>query len=656
MAYQIHKRLLSAAILAAVSCVVFAGTAVPTHVAGAGTAMVNSTALAASGHYDRFIIQYRQGTAEAGNRSMALQNVGVALNLAGLSRMTVRSAAGGSTGAVYVRKLAVGSDVVRTARLDKAQALAFMTAVASDPAVAHVQPDVMMHAVGDYRATSVKGASVQPDDSRYASYQWDLHPGDGTTETVGRDTVGYANRSGTNITRAWDLADGHDVTVAVLDTGITHHPDLDTSLGDAGYDFISDPFISGRATADRAPGGWDTGDWTNQDPWLSECTDANHPPEASSWHGSHVAGTIAALTNNATGVASSAYGARILPVRVLGHCGGLTSDIVDSIVWAAGGHVDGIPDNAHPAQVINMSLGGSGSCSSSDVWGQAIAMANGLGATVVVAAGNKGIDALNGTPSSCPGVITVASLGISGKRAFYSNYGSAVALAAPGGGIYASDASSGSVVDAGFIWSTVNGSETAPDESDYGYGGMAGTSQATPHVAAAAALVISARKDAGLPALSPAEMKTLLTSTARPFPVKPDKLSGAGMVDPYAAVAKAVGGDGGGDDGDVTTVLNNGDVLNGIAGTAGDRRLYKVDVPAGTTALVLRSFGGSGDVSLYVKRDAAPTANDYDRASVHSGNNESLVITRPAAGTYYLLVSGVKEFAELSVQASYTPR
>src|SRR5690606_7222287 len=134
-----------------------------------------------------------------------------------------------------------------------------------------------------------------------------------------------------------------------------------------------------------------------------------------------------------------------------------------------------------------------------------------------------------------------------------------------------------------------------------------------------------------------------------PFPTKPDQALGAGILDPYAAVAKAIGSDNGGgddgDDGDVTTVLNNGDVLNGVNGDAGDNRLYKVEVPAGTTALVLRSFGGSGDVSLYVKRDAAPTANEHDRASVHAGNNESLVITRPAAGTYYLLVSGVSAFA-----------
>jgi len=305
-------------------------------------------------------------------------------------------------------------------------------------------------------------------------------------------------------------------------------------------------------------------------------------------------------------------------------------------------------------QVISMSLGGGGICSASDVTGTAIADAIGRGSVVVVAAGNDGDDASNYSPASCPGVISVASVGITGKRAFYSNFGNSVTLAAPGGGIYANDASSGSLVDAGFVWSTVNGSETSPDESNYVYGGMAGTSQATPHVSGTVALIVGAVKAANLPALTPAQITTVLTSTARAFPSTPDRAIGAGIVDAYAAVNQAIGGEDGGGGDDDAIVLNNGDVLNGVGGAAGDQKLYKVDVPAGTTALVLRTYGGSGDVSLYEKLGAAPTAQDYDRASVHVGGNESVVITRPAAGTYYLLVVGEKAFANLSVQAAYT--
>src|SRR3546814_8381858 len=109
---------------------------------------------------------------------------------------------------------------------------------------------------------------------------------------------------------------------------------------------------------------WDLGDWTTEEPWLSECTNAQNPPDDSSWHGTHVAGTAGAeLTNNASGMAGVAYNAKVLPVRVLGHCGGYTSDITDAIIWASGGQVPGVPDNTNVAQVINLSLGGSGACS-----------------------------------------------------------------------------------------------------------------------------------------------------------------------------------------------------------------------------------------------------------------------------------------------------
>lgn len=648
MFHHLSKSLLAIAVAASFSCVTPANAT-----ASANPSRVNATTMHGGKSYSRFIISYRKGSAESASHAMVLQNVGVALSRAGI-HATVSNGKAAATPVTYLRKLATGADLVRTGKLGESQAMALMNAIAADPAVAHVEADVLLRKVGDYRKSLAGAADLVPNDPHFADYQWDLRAGDGTFETIGSDTTGYANRGGADTAKAWSLADGQGVTVAVLDTGLTHHPDLDTSLGDAGYDFISDAFVSGRPTDDRVPGGWDLGDWTTEEPWLSQCTDGSNPPEASSWHGTHVSGTIAELTDNGVGLAGSAFHAQVLPVRVLGHCGGYTSDISDGIVWAAGGHVDGVPDNTHPAQVISMSLGGSGVCSAGDATAVAIAQANTLGATVVVAAGNSDDDTANYSPASCPGAVAVAAVGISGKRTFYSNYGSTVAIAAPGGGVYANDASSGDLVNAGFVWSTVNGSDTAPDEGNYVYGGMAGTSQATPHVSGAVALVVGAVKAAGLPALAPADMAALLKSTARGFPNKPDQAIGAGIVDAYAAVAQAVGGDtGGGGGGDNATVLNNGDTLNGIGGTAGGTLLYKVTLAAGSPALVLRTYGGSGDVSLYVKRDAVPTTADYDRAAVHAGNNESVVITRPAAGTYYVLVSGVSDFAGLSVQASW---
>src|SRR5690606_35071991 len=159
----------------------------------------------------------------------------------------------------------------------------------------------------------------------------------------------------------------------------------------AGYDFISDASIAGDGNG-RDSNPQDEGDWEN--------------PYPSSWHGTHVAGTIAAVTNNAKGVAGVAFGARVQPVRVLGHGRGCTSDITDAIVWASGGTVSGVPANATPAEVINMSLGGGGYCSST--YQNAINSAVSRGTVVVVAAGNSNANVANFTPASCSNVIAVA--------------------------------------------------------------------------------------------------------------------------------------------------------------------------------------------------------------------------------------------------------
>ena len=593
-------------------------------------------------NYNRFIVTYRDGTRERSSSDAALQNVNAALGRARLDRAT-RSASGQVMAPLklsHQRRLATGSELVRSSRrLTASEANALMQQIAADPAVAHVEPDLMMHAVRDIAApkASVTPQTFTPDDPYYAQYQWHFSNATG----------------GANINNAWDLADGSGITVAVIDTGITQHEDIDMSLADAGYDFISDAFVSGRDTDDRVPGGWDQGDWTTTEPYLSECTDANNPPEDSSWHGTHVSGTVAELTNNGVGMAGVAHHAKVLPVRVLGHCGGYNSDIADAIVWASGGHVDGVPDNQHPAQVINMSLGGGGSCSADSVTAQAITGAISRGTTVVVAAGNSNTDVSQFTPASCPGVIAVASNGITGKRAFYSNYGSGITISSPGGGVYPNDGSSGTPTNDGFVWSAINAGTTVP--ADATYGGMAGTSQASPHVAGTVALILSATKEAGLDTPTPDAIKALLTSTARPFPAAPDRPVGAGIVNAYAAVNKALGNDNGGGD-EQAIPLSRGSVLSGQTGGTGATLLYSIDVPAGARSLNIRSFGGTGDATLYVKAGEAPgtLGEGTDFTSDKPGNSEAVVVASPRVATYYIRVAAKSAFDNVSVMATYT--
>jgi serine protease len=607
---------------------------------------------------DRFIITYKNGSTERASKDATLQSVQAAISRAGLDRAATSSTGNTATplSVSYQRKLAVGSELVRTSRkLDQGEAQALMAQLAADPAVANVQPDYRKYAVQDFasppslhaKTTTAKTQAFAPNDPDYPSYQWHFF-----------NPIG-----GANVNNAWDVADGTGATVAVLDTGITQHPDLDSSLASAnvGYDFISDAFVSGRATDNRVAGGWDLGDWDNTQPYLQECLGSNNPGdgEPSSWHGTVVSGEIAELTNNSLGMAGIAYHAKLLPVRVLGHCGGYDSDISDAIEWASGGHVDGVPDLKQPAQVINMSLGGPGQCTASTPEYTAIQHALARGTTVVVAAGNSGADAANFTPASCPGVIVVAANGITGKRAFYSNYGKSVTISAPGGGIYPNDGSSGAPEATGFIWQAINQGTTTPSypaDAATAYGGMAGTSQAAPHVAGIVALMVGALKAANLPVLSPAQISAMLVKSARAFPVNQDQPIGAGIVDADAAVKLALGGDSGGGD-EPAIALSKGQLLSAQSAADGSL-LYSIAVPAGATTLNLRTLGGSGNVAMYVKVGAAPGGNggDADFSSAKPGTSQAVVIRKPQAAIYYIRAAAAQGgFSHISVLADYNP-
>jgi serine protease len=355
-----------------------------------------------------------------------------------------------------------------------------------------------------------------PNDTRWGE-QWDLlDPSSG--------------QFGASLPGAWDVTTGSgSITVGVIDTGYRPHADLAGRFV-SGYDFIGDPLVAndggGRDNDASDPGDWIT-NAENASGYFKGCGTRN-----SSWHGTHVSGTIGASSNNALGVAGINWVSHVQPLRVLGKCGGYTSDIADAIRWAAGLSVAGVPANPTPDAVVNLSLGGDGSCDST--FQSAIDAAVAAGTVVVVAAGNSNADASGSSPASCNNVITVAATGHTGSRAYYSNYGPSVEIAAPGG-----DALLGKT-----ILSTLNTGTTTPVASPQGdtYANYQGTSMATPHVVGVVSLMLSVK-----PSLTPAQVISILQATATPFPAGSScttSACGAGIVNAAAAVAQANGGGG----------------------------------------------------------------------------------------------------------------
>ena len=399
-------------------------------------------------------------------------------------------------------------------------------------------------------------ASVFPDDE-FFTFQW--------------------HYSAISVPEAWDITIGDPGIVgAIIDTGILFdHPDLaDRIIG--GTDLIDDPGVANDGDG-RDDDGNDAGD--------NSCGAGCH-----SHHGSHVAGTMGASTDNGTMVSGITWAGGLLAVRTLGEGGGSLFDIADGIEWAVGNDVDDVAINPTPADVLNLSLGGQGE---SQVLDEAVSDAVNAGAIVLVAAGNDDRDASAFTPANSPDAITVAAVGNGAGstpvKASYSNFGPLVDIAGPGGEQAVDNDSDG---NGDGVLSTVN---------DF-VAFYQGTSMATPHVAGVAMLMKSVN-----PGLTQDEARAMLQDTAD-TDIDCDAGCGTGQINALGAVSAAA----------------NGGVAEGLAAAG-------VRIGKGVTSatLVFRNFSGSAvDANFEIGgRDRGVVTISPSSATIPSSGKVSVTAT-----------------------------
>jgi serine protease len=456
-----RSRLLAAALLA---------------LAAAGASAEGTTPPAAA-PVQRLIVKLRAGSAVSGTQA-APQAVSALALRAGFAVANARHIVAG----MHLLELRAAGPLAAT-----------LARLRADPQVEYAEPDARRHVL------------ATPNDPMFAD-QWYLQNG----EVAAVDAVS-----------AWELTTGGEgLVIADLDTGVRfEHPDLRTAAANrllAGYDMIGGDSQGGFLTANdgdgRDPDASDPGDWLSaqdqKNPLFANCTLAN-----SSWHGTRVAGILAALSDNDAGIAGLNWSGWLLPVRVLGKCGGYDSDILAAMAWAAGMHVDGVPDNPYPARIINMSLGAAGSCPAS--YQQLIDQLVQLGVLVVVSAGNEGgpVDA----PANCAGVAAVAAVRQVGTKVGFSSLGPEIALSAPGGNCVNTGAGQPCLFS---IETTTNTGTTVPGASSYTdqFNFNVGTSFSAPIVSGIAALMLSVNGNLNSEQL----IARLQSGASTPFPAPND--------------------------------------------------------------------------------------------------------------------------------------
>lgn len=487
-----YLRLIRNATLSALALGVIPALAALPLTEGPPAKVARSAASLEGATYSRLIIKFK--TPKESKAAHLFAETSDRERVQGLKERVASTVAGHELNLRHLKTIYNGIQVASTgAPLTRPEMRSVIATLAKDPAVEYVEIDERVQ------------AHLTPNDTFFSSL-WNLKSPAGAV-------------GGANFQLAWDRmigsstpVTGAGVIVAVLDSGYRPHPDLAANVLQ-GYDFISadnPPINTTFTTANDGDGRddnpTDPGDWNSN---VSDCA-----VEDSSWHGTHVAGTIAAVANNSSGVIGGAFGAKILPVRVLGVCGGYSSDIQEGMYWAAGlRQVNGVT-NPNIAKVINMSLGSTGSCS--DSYRDAVNAVVAAGTTVVVSAGNDDGGPVS-SPANCSGVIAVTAHTITGEKSSFANVGAQVALSAPGSSIFSTD----------------NTGRTTPQSDAILL--KSGTSMAAPHVAAAAALLLQIK-----PTLTPAQIAALLKNNTRPFRSGTACASlttcGTGMLDAFAAV------------------------------------------------------------------------------------------------------------------------
>jgi serine protease len=530
--------------------------------------------------------------------------------------------AGGSAAAVSLESV---SSLARRAGLglkdsrrivSTTYALRLLPAVAGEPIAAtlarlRADPSVVYAEIDQRRYIH-----AEPDDPLFLD-QWYLQNAGTTPSAVDAETT-------------WDITTGSPaIVIADIDTGVRfEHPDLlRAAAGDGGrllpgYDFISDPTV-GNTGLGRNPDASDPGDWITSAEAAAApfkgCTVSD-----SSWHGTRVSGILGAITNNTVGVAGITWASWILPVRVLGKCGGSDSDIEAAMLWAAGIHVDGVPDNAYPANIENLSLGATGSCPQS--FQEVVDQVTQRGVLIIASAGNDGGPVA--APANCSGVIAVAGLRHAGTKVGYSNLGPEIALSAPAGNCATAVAGAPCLytLDTTFnLGTTVPTTDGYTDQTHTNLG----TSFSAPIVSGIAALMLAVNGN-----LNPTSLLARLKESSVPFP------QSSIDTNPQPPMCHAPSGTSDVQDNECICTLDGTTCGAGMANAFGAvgaalRPVAAVVVPIGGTPGSTLTFQAAASAAAcnHAISSYQWTSNDPNHP-VSSGNSANTSVTVPGSGSF----------------------